>query len=133
VSARFAYEYSVIRVVPRAEREEFINVGVILFCAACDFLSARTDLDERRLLALWPKIDLAIVTDHLDGLSRICTGGPAAGPIGHLSSSERFRWLVAPRSTILQTSAAHAGLCDQPDAALERLVDQLVRTQQQLG
>jgi hypothetical protein len=123
----------VIRVVPRAEREEFVNVGVILFCDACNSLGARIDLDEARLLALWPAIDLAIVKDHLDGLRRVCEGGASAGPIGLLSVRERFRWLVAPRSTILQTSAPHAGLCEEPDLALERLLDQLVRTKQHLG
>jgi hypothetical protein len=116
-------------VVPRAEREEFVNVGAILFCDACNFLGARIELDEGRLLALWPEMDLAIVKDHLEGLARVCMGGVAAAPIGHLTPRERFRWLVAPRSTILQTSAPHAGLCEQPHAALERLLDQLVRTQ----
>jgi hypothetical protein len=133
VSAPYAYEYAVIRVVPRAEREEFVNVGVILFCDACNFLSARVELDEGRLLALGPEIDMAIVKDHLDGVSRVCLGGASTGPIGLLSLRERFRWLVAPRSTILQTSAPHAGLCEQPDIALERLLDQLVRTRQPLG
>jgi hypothetical protein len=128
VSAPNAYEYSVIRVVPRAEREEFVNVGVIVFCDACNFLGARTLLDEGRLLALWPEIDLVVVKDHLDGISRISMGGVSAAPIGLLSARERFRWLVAPRSTILQTSAPHAGLCEQPDLALERLLDRLVST-----
>ena len=127
MSARYAYEYCVIRVVPRADREEFVNAGVILYCHACDFLRARIDLDPQRLVALWPEIDLAVVESHLDGLSRICTGGASAGPIGLLGASERFRWLVAPRSTILQTSAPHAGLCADPAVALERLLDQLVR------
>jgi hypothetical protein len=128
VSARYAYEYSVIRVVPRAEREEFVNAGVILFCDARDFLRARIELDQGRLLALCPEIDLGMVQDHLDGVCRISLGGAAAGPIGLLSPRERFRWLVAPRSTVLQTSPPHAGLCEDPDAALERLLDQLVRT-----
>jgi hypothetical protein len=128
VSAPHAYEYSVIRVVPRAEREEFVNVGVIVFCDACNFLGARVLLDEERLRALWPEIDLAVLKDHLDGLSRICTGGASTAPIGLLGARERFRWLVAPRSTILQTSAPHAGLCEKPEVALERLLDQLVRT-----
>jgi len=128
VSARYAYEYSVIRVVPRPEREEFVNAGAILFCDARDFLHAKIDLDEGRLLALCPEIDLDVVKGHLDGVCRISTGGTAAGPIGLLSPRERFRWLVAPRSTVLQPSAPHAGLCEEPDAALERLLDQLVRT-----
>lgn len=133
MSTRYAYEYSVIRVVPRPEREEFVNVGVILFCDDCQFLRARTELDEQRLLALWPDIDVATVKDHLDGLSRVCAGGLSAGPIGDLGPRERFRWLVAPRSTILQTSAPHAGLSEQPDVSLERLLDQLVRTRSHSG
>jgi Protein of unknown function (DUF3037) len=128
VSVRYAYEYSVIRVVPRPEREEFVNVGVILFCDACNFLGARVDLDEKRVSALWPDIELATLKDHLDGFCRVCVGGASAGPIGHLSLRERFRWLVAPRSTLLQTSAPHAGLTEDPEVSLERLLDQLVRT-----
>jgi hypothetical protein len=128
VSARYAYEYSVIRVVPRAEREEFVNAGVILFCDARDFLRAQIELDQGRLLALCPEIDFGMVKDHLDGVCRISLGGGAAGPVGLLSPRERFRWLVAPRSTVLQTSPPHPGLCEDPDAALERLLDQLVRT-----
>jgi hypothetical protein len=128
VSAHYAYEYAVIRVVPRAEREEFVNAGVILFCDARDFLRAKIELGEGRLLALCPEIDLAVVKDHLEGVCRVATGGVAAGPIGLLTARERFRWLVAPRSTVLQTSPPHAGLCEDPDAALERLLDQLVRT-----
>ena len=126
MSAPFAYEYSVIRVVPRAEREEFVNAGVILFCDACGFLGARIGLDEKRLLALWPDIDLGIVREHLAGFKRVCEGGASAGPIGLMNPRERFRWLVAPRSTILQTSPPHAGLCEQPADALERLHQQLV-------
>ena len=130
MSVRYAYEYSVLRVVPRAEREEFVNAGVILFCDACDFLRASVELDERRLLALCEEVDLGLVKEHLDGVGRVCAGGTAAGPIGLLAPRERFRWLVAPRSTVLQTSPPHAGLCEKPDAALERLLDQMVRTKQ---
>jgi hypothetical protein len=133
VSAPYAYEYSVIRVVPRVEREEFVNVGVIVFCDVCNFLRAGVELDQGRLLALWPEIDLVTLKEYLDGLCRLCAGGASAGPIGLLSARERFRWLVAPRSTILQTSAPHAGLCEQPELALERLLESLVRTQQRPG
>jgi hypothetical protein len=131
VSARYAYEYAVIRVVPRAEREEFINAGVILFCDARDFLRARIDLDEERLLALCKETDVGVVRDHLEGVCRIATGGAAAGPIGLLVPRERFRWLVSPRSTALQTSPAHPGLCEDPDLALEGLLDRLVRNEHQ--
>jgi hypothetical protein len=127
VSAPYAYEYAVIRVVPRPDREEFVNVGVILFCDAREFLRAKIELDEPRLQALCEAIDLTIVREHLEAVGRIATGGAAAGPIGLFTPRERFRWLVAPRSTVLQTSSAHAGLCDDPDAAVERLLDQLVR------
>lgn len=127
MSAPYAYEYAVIRVVPRAEREEFVNAGVILFCDARDFLRAKIELDEARLLALCEEVDVAIVKEHLDAVGRIATGGAAAGPVGLFTPRERFRWLVAPRSTVLQTSPPHAGLCEDPDTALERLLDQLVR------
>jgi Protein of unknown function (DUF3037) len=127
VSARYAYEYAVIRVVPRPDREEFVNAGVILFCDAREFLRAKIELDEPRLRALSEAIDLTIVKEHLEAVGRIATGGAAAGPIGLFTPRERFRWLVAPRSTVLQTSSPHAGLCDDPDAAVERLLDQLVR------
>lgn len=125
--ARNPFDYAIVRVVPRVEREEFVNAGVILFCDAHDFLAARVELDEARLAALAPDVDLALVRRHLDAIPRICEGGPAAGPIGRLPLRERWRWLVAPRSTILQTSAPHAGLCEAPEAWLERLLDEMVR------
>lgn len=122
-----AFDYAVIRVIPRVEREEFVNVGVILHCYARDFLGARIELDERRLLALAPDADLPLIRRHLAVIPRICAGGSEAGPIGQLPQRERFHWLVAPRSTILQTSAAHSGLCENPEAALERLLERVVR------
>ena len=128
MSAPYAYEYAVIRVVPRAEREEFVNAGVILFCDAREYLRAKVELDESRLLALCEATDVTLVKEHLEAVSRIAAGGADAGPVGLFAPRERFRWLVAPRSTVLQTSAPHAGLCEAPDAALERLLDQLVRT-----
>ena len=121
------YDYAVIRVVPRVDREEFINVGVILFCDAHDFLTARIELDEARLCALAPDVDLALVRRHLDVIPRICEGGPTAGPIGQLSRRERWHWLVAPKNTILQVSEPHTGLCEAPEAWLERLLDRVVR------
>jgi hypothetical protein len=127
VSARNTFEYAVVRVVPRVEREEFVNCGVILLCNERQFLGTGMHLDEARVLALWPATDLAVVRDHLEGFAQVCAGGAAAGPLGHLGLRERFRWLVAPRSTILQTGAPHGGLCDEPAVALDRLLDRLVR------
>lgn len=124
---RDAFDYAIVRVVPRVEREEFVNAGVIVYCYARDVLEARIELDERRLLALAPDVDLDVVRGHLAAIPRVCAGGPEAGPIGALSQRERWHWLTAPRSTILQTSAAHAGLCEEPVAALERLLDRVVR------
>lgn len=122
-----AFEYAVVRVVPHVEREEFINAGVVIFCEAHDFLAARVELDEARLLALAPEADLPLIRRHLDAVPRICAGGPSAGPIGALPARERWRWLTSPRSTILQTSPAHAGMTSAPAEALERLVATVVR------
>lgn len=121
------YDYAVIRVVPRVEREEFVNAGVIVSCPERKFLEARIELDEARVLALHPAIDLEAVRAHLAAIPAICAGGASAGAIGLLSPKERFRWLVAPRSTVVQTSPAHAGRCDDPAALLERLLDTMVR------
>ena len=125
--ARCSFDYAVVRVVPRVEREEFINVGVIVFCYALDYLDARIELDEARLRALAPTVDAAEVRAYLAAIPRVCAGGAQAGPIGELPLMERWSWLVAPRSTMVQTSPAHAGLCEEPAAALERLMDRAVR------
>jgi len=122
-----SYDYAVIRVVPRVDREEFLNVGVIISCPAKDFLDARIEMDEVRLLAFAPQIDLEAVRAHLASIPRICAGGPDAGPIGQLSLRERFHWLVAPRSTIIQTSRVHSGRCSEPGPLSERLLDRMVR------
>jgi hypothetical protein len=127
VPAPSSFDYAVIRVVPRVEREEFVNAGVILFCLERDFLGARVELDRERVRALFPDADLAVIEEHLLAVPRVCAGGDAAGPIGKLSRRERFHWLVAPRSTILQVSPVHAGVCDDPERALEHLMDQMVR------
>ncbi|MEA2690780.1 MAG: hypothetical protein QOJ16_167 [Acidobacteriota bacterium] len=124
---RSSFDYAVIRVVPRVEREEFVNSGVILFCLERDFLSAKVEVAERRLQALWPEIDLELVGQHLAAIPRICAGSPEAGPIARLSLRERFHWLVAPRSTMIQVSPVHAGLCDSPERALDELFDRTVR------
>ncbi|HKE46937.1 MAG TPA: DUF3037 domain-containing protein [Rhodanobacteraceae bacterium] len=125
--ARATYDYAVIRVVPRVEREEFVNVGVIVSCQDESFLDAHIEVDERRLLALHPALDLAAVRAHLATIPAICAGGETAGPIGKLSRRERFDWLTAPRSTMIQTSPVHAGRCTDPRAALEHLVATMVR------
>lgn len=122
-----SYDYAVIRVVPRVDREEFLNVGVIISCPAKDFLEARIELDESRLLALDPTLDIEAIRNHLASIPRICAGGPDGGPIGQLSQRERFHWLVAPRSTIIQTSRVHTGRCTDPDPVSEWLLDRMVR------
>lgn len=125
--APHSFDYAVVRVVPRVEREEFINVGVIVFCYWTDFLDARIALDEHRLRALAPEVDVERVRAHLDAIPKLCAGGPDAGEIGALPMMERWSWLVAPRSTVIQTSAPHVGLCEDPARALEGLLTRLVR------
>jgi hypothetical protein len=124
-----SYDYAIVRVVPRVEREEFINAGVILSCQLLDFLGARIELDERRLLALDANVDLEEVRANLASIPVVCAGGPAAGAIGKLSPRERFHWLVAPRSTIIQTSPVHSGRCQDPQAALDHLLKTMVKAQ----
>ena len=125
-----AYDYALIRVVPRVERGEFVNVGVVLSGKAGGLLEARIEIDEARLLALDPALDLDVVRGHLAAFAAICAGGAAAGPIGQLPPRERFHWLSAPRSTMIQTSPTHTGRCAEPAAAIERLLDTMVRTPQ---
>jgi hypothetical protein len=127
VPVEHTYDYAVVRVVPRVQRGEMINVGVILSCAGADFLDARIEPDEARLLALDSTIDLEAVRAHLATIPAICKGGPEAGPIGELPARGRFRWLVSPRSTVIQTSPVHTGRTSDPAACLERLMDQMVR------
>jgi hypothetical protein len=121
------YDYAIIRVVPKVEREEFVNAGVIISCPARGFLEARIELDESRLIAIDPTLDVESIRAHLASIRTICAGGDQAGPIGQLSQRERFHWLVSPRSTIIQTSPVHSGCCKDPAAALERLLDTMVR------
>ncbi len=121
-----AFDYAVIRVVPHVEREEFVNVGVILWCPTRRFLDVRIRLDEARLHSLWPELDMVQVRHHLDLISRICAGGEPAGPLGQLSQFERFHWLVSPRSTTIQISPVHCGLADDLPAALDDLFARLV-------
>jgi len=117
-----SYDYAYIQVVPRVERYEFINAGVILFCRTQRFLAAQIYLDEARLHALAPYLSIALVRTHLDLIPHICAG---EGPIGQLERAERFHWLVAPHSTVIQSSPVHSGLCHEPSAALEHLVAQM--------
>jgi len=121
-----SFDYAVIRVVPRVEREEFINAGVIVFCLEKRYLAARVHLDADRLRALWPDADIALVLEHLNAIPRICEGDPAAGPIAKLSQRERFHWLSSPRSTIIQPGPVHTGLCDGTDGLLDRLAKQFL-------
>ena len=121
------YDYAIVRVVPRVERGELINVGVILSCPSADFLEARIDLDPSRLLALDPALDLEATRANLEMIPKVCAGGAAAGPIGELPRRGRFHWLVSPRSTIIQFSPVHTGRTDDPARALERLLETMVR------
>ena len=125
--AKHLFEYAVLRVVPRVEREEFVNVGVILYCAGQGFLQVTYELDEARLTAFaGPHLDLADVRARLHSFERICGGRATGGPIGQLAIASRFRWLTAQRSTIIQTSPVHPGLCNDAAATLARLHAQLV-------
>ena len=121
------YDYAVIRGVPRVEREEFVNVGVLVSCPGQDFLAARIEVDDARIAALDPTLDLEALHAHLATIPLICAGGPGAGPLGRLSPRERFRWLTAPRSALIQFSPAHTGRCADPEALLAHLVDTMVR------
>jgi hypothetical protein len=121
------YDYAVIRVVPRVEREEFVNVGVIVSCQKDGVLEARIELDEARLHALDPSLDLDAIRGHLAAIPAICAGGDGAGPIGKLSRRERFDWLTAPRSTIIQTSRVHSGRCRDSGDVVEHLMRTMVR------
>jgi len=120
-----AFEYAVIRLVPRVERGEFINVGVVMLCRQRRFLDVRSRLDPPRLHALWPGLDLAALAAQLDHLPLVCAGGRRAGPIGELPIQERFRWLTAPRSTVLQPSPVHCGLCAEPAATLDAIFQRM--------
>ena len=120
------FQYAIVRVVPRVERGECVNAGVVLFCRPRRFLAARVALDATRVRALAPEADLEAVRGHLDAFVRIAAGDPQAGPMAALPPSERFHWLVAPSSTVIQCSPVHTGLTDDPPGELERLVARLV-------
>ena len=125
--AEYTYDYAVVRVVPRVDRGEQINVGIVLSCPDTDFLDARIEVDDAVLKAVDPTIDLGAVHTNLAIIPSVCRGGPGAGPIGQLDTRSRFRWLVSPRSTIIQPSPVHTGRTDDPAACLEHLMDRVVR------
>jgi hypothetical protein len=120
------FEYALLRVVPRVERGEFINAGVVLYCQEAKFLEARVHLDRERLRALDPHLDPATVLAHLEVARRVCAGGPEAGAVGLMPPVQRFGWLVAPRSTVVQPSPVHTGLAEDPEEALDRLLKVMV-------
>ena len=121
------YDYAIVRVVPKVEREEFINVGVIVSCPAKAFLEARIELDEQRLKSLDATLDIESIRPHLESIVAICAGGEQAGPIGQLSQRERFHWLTAPRSTTIQMSPVHTGHTANPASVLQHLLESTVR------
>jgi hypothetical protein len=121
-----SFDYATLRIVPNAERAEFINAGVVMHCPEQTFLGCRILLDEARLRALWPTVDVGLVRDHLEAFPRIATGSEDSGPIARLSRSERFHWLVAPRSTMIQVSPVHSGICASPEHTIDELFRRLV-------
>jgi hypothetical protein len=123
---RSVFQYAIVRVVPRVERGECLNVGIVLLCRPRRYLGARIQLDEARLEALAPELDPTSLRGHLEAIERIASGDPTAGPIARLGRAERFHWLVAPASTIIQPSEVHTGLCLDPAAELDHLVATLV-------
>jgi hypothetical protein len=127
VPAPRSFDYALVRVVPRVERGEFVNAGAILFCSEEDFLAARVALDAARVRALWPEVDLGLVEAHLAAIPRVAAGAEGSGPLGRLSRRERWHWLVAPRSTMIQVGPVHSGLCEDPEAALEAVMQRMVR------
>lgn len=127
MSDRHVFEYALLRVVPRIERGECVNAGVLVYCRPKSFVAARTHLDEARLLALDPKADLSGVRAALRAVEGVCAGGDAAGQAARDDAGRRFRWLIAPRSTIVQPGPVHTGLTADPAAEVERLLELLVR------
>lgn len=126
MSGREDFQYMILRVVPRVERGERLNAGVVLYCPRLCFLGARVRVDAARLKALAPDLDVAALRPHLEALAAVAAGDPSAGPLARLSPSERFGWLAAPSSTIVQPSAVHTGLCTDPAQTLDHLFASLV-------
>ena len=125
---RYPFDYAVVRIVPRVERGEFLNAGVILFSSTAAFLESRVGCDHDRLKALAPALEVALVESYLESIPKVCAGGAVAGSIGSLPQRARFHWLVAPRSTIIQTSPVHSGVAADLSAALDSLFEKLVQT-----
>jgi DUF3037 family protein len=123
---RVPYEYAVVRVVPRVDRDEFVNAGVIVFSRTRRVLAASTHVDEARLRALWADIDVESVRRHLEGIHRICEGNPAGGPIAAMSQTERFHWLTSPRSAVIQVSPVRTGLSESPETVVAHLSRELL-------
>ena len=119
---QYLFEYAIIRLVPKVEREEFVNIGVIMLCSPQKFLKCKLTINTNRIKSVWIETDLDVVNAHVVSFERICAGGKDAGPIGQLTLPERFRWLTASRSTMIQTSKVHPGLCTDADRTLERLM-----------
>ena len=128
--ATSSYDYAIIRVVPFVERGECINIGVIVFCRTQRFLDMLVHFDEQRLRAFAPALDLGFVQQQVEALVQVCHGGDGSGPIGRLSQAERFHWLVSPRSTVIQVSPVHCGVCDDAARTLRRLLGELVQQSQ---
>ena len=124
--AASSFDYAILRAVPRVERQEFINAGIVVYCPEKRYLAARVRLDAVRLRALWPEADAELVRQHLEAVERICAGDEAAGPIAKMSQRERFHWLTSPRSTIVQPSPVHTGICESTDDVLDRLEKQFL-------
>jgi hypothetical protein len=120
------FEYAIIRIVPKVEREEFLNIGVVLYCKKLEFLETKYVLNEEKLRFFCENMDIVELKNYLDSFDQICKGSKQSGPIGELDMASRFRWLTATRSTILQTSRVHPGLCEDAGEALARLFTQLV-------
>jgi len=126
VPATHSYDFAAIRVVPRVDREEFVNAGVVVFCRTLKFLKAKIEVNEARLKALWPDLDLAEIRGHLESIPQICAGDRDGGPIAALPMADRFHWIVAPRSTMIQVSPVHSGICETAEGVVEELFERLV-------
>ncbi|MES2558851.1 MAG: DUF3037 domain-containing protein [Bacteroidota bacterium] len=122
------FEYAIIRVLPRVERGEFVNTGVVVYCKKQSFLKAKIQLNEQRIKSLYEEADVEEINNHLKAFEQICLGNLEAGPIAALDVPSRFRWLTAKRSTVIQASEIHPGLCTDPQAVLEKLFEQMVLT-----
>ena len=126
MQGKHLFEYAIIRVVPRVEREEFLNTGVVLYCRDLKFLQCRFTVNKEKLQALCSELDCSEIEDHLQAFEKVCNGGKDGGPIASLDLASRFRWLTATRSTIVQTSKVHPGFCTDASETLQKLFEQLV-------